>query len=105
MRRKKIDDFSTETPQEEMDICKNCPFPTCSKGECDYFLEMRRKIKKPRTRKVCGECKHFRKGENERSGTCAIRPYCTSRNGFIWINQQKVPFLVYFAKTACKKFK
>lgn len=105
MRRKRIDDIMNETPQEEMDICLECPFSSCKKGDCDYFAKAKKIITPPRNRTVCGDCKHYIPGETKRSGTCAVRKYVQDRkNGFVIINQQKVPFLVYYAKTACKKF-
>ena len=51
LKQKNGDFDSTEkdfklTPNEEAAICCKCPFPSCNRGTCDYFQEMKRRLKK-----------------------------------------------------------
>ena len=46
MKYKKPDKYITLTPQCEIDICENCPFPlpVCGRDGCEYFRNEKAKF-------------------------------------------------------------
>lgn len=63
MNDKKADPYITSTPQEEIEICENCPYPwpICGDGGCKHFkkiksvlLEKRNDRRRLRGKQACG---------------------------------------------------
>ena len=34
----------TLTPSSEVDICCNCPFPKCTRRDCQYYKDEKKKL-------------------------------------------------------------
>ena len=53
MNKKRRGPYMTITPQKEIEICENCPYPSprCGEFGCSYFRTKKRKLKNKESEK------------------------------------------------------